>query len=197
MNRVVAGAIAGFALAIAASPAAALSLVLSGSELQGANGVIVNGIEYNVRFADGTCAGLYSGCDSVADFVFTTEADALAASQALLDQIFIPANGSFDADPEHTEGCESTVNCSMVTPYGFLDPTTVLYYSAVNQADADIDGTGATTDGINSPTGTLDGAVIAVWELVGPVDVPEPHALGAVLLGAAAAAAARRRRTRT
>lgn len=197
MNRVVAGAVAGFALAFAASPAAALSLVLSGSELQGADGVIVNGLEYNVRFVDGTCAGLYSGCDSVADFAFNTEADAEAASQALLDQIFTAPATAFDEDPELTEGCESTVNCSMVTPFGFLDPTTVLLYVAVNQADANIDGTGLSTDGINSPTGTLDGAVIAVWQLVAPIEVPEPHALGAVLLGAAAAGVARRRRLRS
>jgi hypothetical protein len=197
MNRVFAGAVAGLALAIAALPAAALTLVVSGDELQGADGVIVSGFEYNVRFVDGTCATLYGGCDALADFAFTTEADALAASQALLDQIFIPANGPYDAEPELTEGCESIVNCSMVTPYGFLDPTTVLLYVAVNHADADIDGAATSTDGINSPYLTLAGAVIAAWQLVGPVEVPEPHALGAVLLGAGAAGAVRRRRVRT
>jgi len=50
--------------------------------LTGATGVNVGGTFYNVEFVEGTCAALFDGCDSVNDFDFTMEADAVAASRA-------------------------------------------------------------------------------------------------------------------
>ncbi len=65
-------------------------LVVSGGILTGAKGVDVGGTLYDVEFMDGTCVALFNGCDNPAtDLTFTTQADALAASQALLDQVFL------------------------------------------------------------------------------------------------------------
>ena len=67
------------------SSADAATLLVSGSGiLTGATGVNVEGTLYDVEFVDGTCAALFDGCDSVNDFTFSTEADALVASQRCL-----------------------------------------------------------------------------------------------------------------
>jgi hypothetical protein len=56
-------------------------------KLIGAHGVNVGGTLYDVEFNDASCAEIFSGCDSLNDFDFTTQSAALAASQALLDQV--------------------------------------------------------------------------------------------------------------
>lgn len=48
-------------------------------ELIGAKGVTVAGATYDVAFVDGTCEEVFSGCDSPADFVFSSQASATAA----------------------------------------------------------------------------------------------------------------------
>ena len=108
-----------FLLACAAS--AATLIVNDSGILTGATGVNVGGTLYDVTFVDGTCIALFEGCDSVNDFDFTTEADAVAASQALLDQIFLDAaQGEFDSDPGLTSGCVNTTFgvCEVWTPFG-------------------------------------------------------------------------------
>jgi len=70
--------------------------------LTGANGVDVGGALYDVTFSHGSCVDLYSGCDQLSDFTFTDGFDAVAASQALLDQVLV---GVYDSDPSRTRGC--------------------------------------------------------------------------------------------
>lgn len=111
------------ALAIAfTSTASAAQLVIdTNGNLTGAIGVQVNGSYYDVTFDDGTCVGLYSGCDQQIDLVFHSEEDAIAASAALSNQVFVDtAAGLFGTDPELTEGCEYLRNCDVLTPY-FID----------------------------------------------------------------------------
>ena len=64
--------------------------------LTGALGVSVDGTLYDVTFQDGTCAGLFAGCDDNSDFVFSSATAASSASQALLDQVF---QSQFDTTP--------------------------------------------------------------------------------------------------
>jgi hypothetical protein len=102
---------------LTASTASAATLNVSGGQLLGASGVIVDGSSYDVAFLDGTCIALYSGCDEVSDFTFQSEAAAVLASQALLDQVFLDGANLFDTDPELTEGCTATTLCEATTPY--------------------------------------------------------------------------------
>ena len=101
--------------------ASAAVLQVSGGELTGASGVIVNGTLYNVEFVDGTCAALFSGCDQTSDFAFTTATEANAASQALLDHVLIDGpDGNFDSQPNLTFGCEANTlasYCAPLTPF--------------------------------------------------------------------------------
>ncbi len=73
-----------FVLLLASSSASAATLNVSGGQLLGASGVIVDGSSYNVQFLDGTCISLYNGCDALSDFTFQTVAAVVLASQALL-----------------------------------------------------------------------------------------------------------------
>jgi hypothetical protein len=193
MRRLIATTVAGLALAFLAMPAPAATLVVNGSELEGADGVLVNGVSYNVRFVEGSCFTLYGGCDALGDLPFTTQADADAASQALLDQVFIAANAAFDADPELTAGCEDVEFCQIFTPYGFITPTIVQISVAVNRMDLLPDNVLGTTVEPDFDTTPLSFDVFAVWEQAA-TEVPEPNALAAVLLGSAAGILAGRRR---
>ena len=71
---------------------AATNLVVEGGELIGATGVNVNGFLYDVSFSDGSCISLFGGCTSPSQFAFTDRTTALAASQALLDTVFLDSS---------------------------------------------------------------------------------------------------------
>ena len=117
-----------------ASTADAAFLTLNGNILTGATGVNVGGTLYDVVFVDGTCVAIFDGCDDPAtDFDFTTEADALAASQALLDQVFlnVSGGGQFDSTPALTFGCVGFSVCSALTPFDLQDQ--FLLYRAVSE----------------------------------------------------------------
>lgn len=106
---------------IMAGSAGAATLNVVGGQLLGASGIDVSGVLYDVEFLDGTCISLFDGCDSLADFTFTTATAALSAATALLDQVFLDGlSGNFDSDPTLTNGCTSFSLCQAVTPHGFL-----------------------------------------------------------------------------
>lgn len=93
---------------------AASMMVNSSGVLYGAEGVEVEDMgTYNVMFSTGTCVYIYAGCDSVDDFVFKSSNSAIAAAQALLDQVLI---GIFDDTPSNVVGC-NVGYCEVHTPY--------------------------------------------------------------------------------
>lgn len=95
------------------------------AQLLAAMNVDINGILYDVTFQDGTCVELFNGCNDLTDFTFTNEADATAASQALLDQVLIdtPFPNTYDSNPNFVAGCQTAsrdIGCYFVTPYTFI-----------------------------------------------------------------------------
>lgn len=124
-------------LLICLSPSAfAATLLVSGGELLGATGVNVNGTLYNVQFVDGTCVDLFSGCDVVADFDFTSPLDAMDAAGALFDQvIFDGPAGDFDSSPELTRGCADTDGCITYIPYAIGGGTSITAVLLSNARD--------------------------------------------------------------
>ena len=105
--RILIGIIAG----IFALSAHSATLVVSGGQLMGATEVDVDGINYDVSFMDGSCISLFEGCTA---FAFTNLGDAQAASQALLDQVFI---GTFDTTPGLTNGIDIASPGFILTPF--------------------------------------------------------------------------------
>ncbi len=185
----------------------------AGTTLMGVNGIEFNGSSYNVRFVDDTCQAIFSGCNSNANsFLFTTQADALAATNALGAAVFQSAL------PGAINGLVlSSSAAGILTPFGFA-PFGGTTYVAAEQLN--ISSTTNTNAYLNGPFNVsavhaLTGATTrfqdytsvtyAQWtraESVNPLanDVPEPGslALTAVGLGAAflAGGKARRRRAR-
>ena len=185
--KLVAFAAAG--LCLAASPAAAATLILDGTTLTGANGVIVNGTDYDVTFVEGTCSTLFDGCDSASDFAFTNATDAMAAAQALLGQVLLDTGqGQFDSDYTLTFGCAANSDnaCFIVIPYSIFD-----FAYAANTATTD------TTFLAGNPVIDTNLAPQLVYARFTPAAaVPEPGSWALMLIGFVGLGVAVRRRGR-
>jgi hypothetical protein len=153
--------------------------VVDAGILTGARNVVVNGTLYDVDFVDGTCVELFSGCDAASDFPFRVSGLAVAASQALLDFVFIdgPA-GSFDSDTRITRGCSLPTVCRVDTPRrsgtdvaGNLAVTVAYAFNGNGRAYVDVAGYGVSFLA-SADKGLAPEQVYAVWTSV----VPEPHA---------------------
>ena len=82
--------LAALGLSISSTQATVILNVDGSGQLTGAQNVDLGSLGFfNVEFVDGTCIALFDGCNQVADFDFTNEADALLAAQALLDQVLV------------------------------------------------------------------------------------------------------------
>jgi hypothetical protein len=195
--------VAGFA---ASTSANAATVQLSGTELIGASGVNVNGNDYSVRFVDGSCVSLFAECagSGTYGFTFTSSADALAASQALLDQVLL---GELDDSPSRTSGCNESNLCMIYTPYGITAPGgSVSIAVAANRSlfllnlsnpldDAtSLSSVSPSLETVSTaPGGINDVSVYAVWALDTTNSVPEPAPLALVAAGILGALASRRR----
>jgi hypothetical protein len=99
---------------------ASVGWIADSGQLTGATGVNVNGTLYSVSFIDDTCINTFDGCDSVDDFAFKTEEDAVAAAAALLEQVILDTNSvmlTVDSDPELVSGCDQFFTCKLIVPY--------------------------------------------------------------------------------
>lgn len=172
--------------------------IVENGELLGADNVEVNGTLFDVRFRDGTCSAIFSGCDNASeDFAFADEASAQAAAQALLDQVFLDGpDGLFDTDPELTSGCAIAEFCFANIPFALSSGGLFDFAFAQNFAP-DISG-----DVVGNNVGSVDFdfsdngfAVYAVFTPAGPsVAVPEPANFLIFGLGLAGLAGAGRHR---
>jgi len=108
-------------------------------QLLGAQNVHVLGKSYDVEFLQPYC-DFRASCGYDLDFLtFHTESEARAASQALLDQVFLDVGPlTFDSNPELTNGCNyyAAFQCSVVTLFEIAIfeylPTAILGVAAVN-----------------------------------------------------------------
>ncbi len=176
---------------------AATQIVNAAGKMTGATGVVVNGAVYNVTFVDGTCAGVYGTC-STSSFDFSSEANAAAAADALLDQVFLdtPA-GLFDTRPEKTNGCTSVFTCTVSVAFGVLSNgwRSAVVENGTNEFN-DINGVGF--DGFVNDTTSSATRVIARFSLENVAAVPEPATWAMMLVGfGMIGAASRYRRRRT
>lgn len=168
-----------FALTIGVSACSAATLNVNSNQLFGATGVDVDGTSYDVSFVDGTCVTVFDGCDDISDFTFSTEANALLASQALLDQVLIDGPlGQFGSVPNAINGISDVNNAQILTIFGF-NP-----FSPANPASASAristgPGGGTTTNFSFVPQSDLSSSAAFVWAVwnESPVVVdPDPMA---------------------
>ena len=187
-------AFCGLALSAAAVSAAPV-LHINNGVLEGASGVIVDGLSYEVSFIDGSCVSLYGGCTDTSQFTFHTRADAASAMSALSDQVWGTSWGS-----GNLRGCEPTNVCVTFLQYGVFESPlsieTLYYYNYANPALADY-----VTFAKLGPTyfTTLAYVNNAVWTLsdAGAGRLPEPASFGlaALALGVAGVTGRARRRS--
>jgi hypothetical protein len=167
--------------------ASAPTLNVSGGQLLGASGVNVDGSLYNVDFVEGTCVALFDGCDEQSDFAFQTGTAALAAAQALLDEVFTDSlAGSFDSIPTLTLGCGNVGGCYVATPISYLaiidQVNAAVAFNAATES-TDFIGTTGVASGFSTGTDPTFGArfVYARWTSAAVVPLP---AAGWLLLSA-------------
>ncbi len=161
----------GTCLAIISFNVNAALLIVNGDQLVGATGVNVNGALYDVSFMDGSCFSLYNGCDDSTDSLFSGNDASLAASKALLEQVFI---GIYDDQPSLMIGC-SNDRCRVRTADRVVGAGGDLIggNSVINskkgaaQSDATI---GGTFDRFEDTT-TMNNRTMAVWT-VSAVPIP-------------------------
>ena len=198
MNRILA-AVSAAAIASAAPAGAAVLQVNGGGQLTGATGVTVGGSTYDVSFVDGTCSGLFGGCDNAAaDFTFTTEADAQAAALALLGQVLIDGiDGQFDTNYELTLGCalNNASNCAVLIPFA-TNGVGATVAQALNSPAQDTNVINA-SPAVGFDTTGQPNYVYALFTASTAAAVPEPSAWAMMLLGFAGIGLALRRRRGT
>jgi hypothetical protein len=129
MKRLIKALVAMCAMSMASGVSATVILNEVGGTLLGASNVQVGDFLYDVNFVDGSCAGLFDGCDDASDFDFQTLDDAVAAGFALLDQVFV---GRFDTDYFDTNGCDVNSNalCQSLIPFALGAVVPTVYPSA-------------------------------------------------------------------
>lgn len=172
----------GIALEAAAGIHPVELLIDGNGKLAGARNLLVEGNFYDVSFVDGTCASVFSGCDSPSDFQFQDSFLGTAATRALFEHVL---TGVYDSDPTRTAGCSFGLLCAVTTPYyTSVNNDSLLWVLAFNGEDVrladkiELSGNARRSllDFTNEPA-----YVWAVWSPADRATVPEPASLGLVL----------------
>ncbi|MDH5181279.1 MAG: PEP-CTERM sorting domain-containing protein [Gammaproteobacteria bacterium] len=157
---------------------------MTNGQLTAITEVDVNGVLYDVRFANGSFDSIYG---TPANLTFTNSADAFAASNALLSMLGTNIVGSdglvydFEANTSLVNGCANYVYCDMLTTYGLFVDTLgnerAAHVYARNFYDVASDF--SMTGSLIRSTTTAAWSTYAVWT----ASVPTPEAGSLMLLG--------------
>ncbi|WP_101760519.1 hypothetical protein [Oceanicoccus sp. KOV_DT_Chl] len=175
-------AILGFLILPLISNAAVTILTDSNGQIYGAEGIEVNNSFYSIRLSEGSCIDIFNGCDQVTDFTFHTFDEAMLASQALVDQLFI---GAWDRTDDSLLGCDDEFYCGLLTVYNPYDGH---FFSllALHGVSAIGNGVGDHSAYAAWDTTYEDKYVFVIWSHTQPAMVPVPAAIwlfGSAMIG--------------
>jgi hypothetical protein len=183
--------LAAAALSLAGTAEAATLITDGSGHLTGVTDLVVGGPSYDVQFVDGTCAGLFNGCNDPGDFAFHFQPDANSAATAL----YVTAiTGIFDTTPSMINGCTGDL-CIILIPYGF-DSTNFLATGIVNNAVLGDSFQGYDLAPNWETASSNPNFTYAVFAPHVATGVPEPGTWAMMLIGFGAIGAAMRRRKR-
>ena len=166
------------------SAASALELIVDDQGiLWGAKDVVISGKLYDVEFLPdarlihiprdlpGHCPTVFNGCDSAEDFFFTERLDAIAAAQALLNQVLIDGPlGNFDSSPEKVANCAVTyINdldspCAVAFPYYVYDSTPEDFY-VLHSVAFNFPAAGERNDNVTINDFNASGSWVGIWAI--------------------------------
>ena len=185
------GALLGLAMMGMAGTANA-TLIIESGELVGFTNLDVGGMTFDVEILEGSCNGLFEGCDGFEDFAFNTQAMAEAGAQALLDDL---SGTAFDSDNSSAFGalvfgCGPRLSgCITFIPFEPLLFGRVNVAVALNACD-EVDGSLGTCTGSDSVFSFTFFANIDTSGSTGfnygrftKVEVPEPATLWLMVVG--------------
>ncbi|WP_371765499.1 PEP-CTERM sorting domain-containing protein [Massilia sp.] len=159
--------------------------------LIGAKNVVVNEQNYDVTFTGGSCTEAFGTC-GLSSFYFRDFETAQAASQALVDQVFVNGSaGMFDKDSSLTNGCQTYASyCNVLTPVA-MDGSVVIGATAMNYSG------GARSEIVQKFYRYADDAwpnlSYARW-MPALAEVPEPNSVALIGIAFATMSLFRRRR---
>lgn len=165
-------------------PAAQLQISPEGV-LTGARNVSLDGRLYNVEFVEGSCDGVFNGCDDPSDFALRSLDLTEAAAEALGSQVLLDA---FDLNPDQVFGCNDPLQCMLILPSmlsdGFLFAYTWTNYAGSEEDLGNEDASSPSLVLLDLDTAEASDMVYARWTAV-PVSAPSPlHCLAALSLAA-------------
>lgn len=129
--------------------------------------------EYNVRFVEGTCAALFSGCDEMTDFPVDVGGSVGRAS-VLKNTLYFLGGVS---NPSQFLGCESSITCSIYLPGAYGGNPNYFFGGVLTMVGNPLPGFTGWSFGVGRfdkdiDTGTVAEATFAIFTEV--TAVPEP-----------------------
>ena len=153
-------------------------------KLNGAFNVNVDGTLWDVRFTEGIFGSVFPD-SNVPEERISSEADAF--SFALADLVLLDSNGrTFNSSSDAILGCESILECNILTPWGAnpdVYPVVRVWVNGYNDLDSSFADRGIGVAMRYDDTTGDAVRVWAVWERKDVVDVPAPATILILALG--------------